>query len=246
MRAWAALLAQAMALGLIAAAPAEAAAAGEPAFDAAAVPDAVLATQRGGVRLPNGIDLALSVQTQTAVNGAVVLQTVYALDQGPASLTVYAPPKGSVVPAASSASPPPGSAATLPVVSYDPRTGLTVSQGHGGVPVTVGGGVRAGPPTVAPGLKALDQSTGQETAAGAVTSRTDGLLRTVTLSGTDFTVSHLAGAAFGSAIANSGSDRAIDTITSISIDLRNAGPDLIGSVFFRVEDVALGALGSRM
>jgi hypothetical protein len=221
-------------------------ASGPPPFSGAAtVADAVLATQRGGVRLPNGIDLALSVQSQTSVNGAVVLQTVFAVNQGPATLTVYAPPKGTIVPAAPGSPRPAATASMTPTVSYTPRTGLTVTQGFGALPVTVGN-AQPGSGSVAAGLAALDQGAPQETAGGSVASRTDGLLRTVTLSGSDFSVTHLAGAAFGTAIANSGSDRAIDTVTTISIDLGNAGPDMLGSVFFRVENVALGALGSRM
>lgn len=232
-------------VGMAPTAPCPASEPSAPAFDAATVPDPVLATQRGGVRLPNGIDLALSVQTQTAVNGAVVLQTVYALDKGPATLTVYAPPKGTVVPAHSSTAPSVGPAPTTPIVSYDRRTGLSVTQGYTGMPVTIGG--QPGSSTTVPeGLAVLDQSASQNTEAGSVSSRSDGLLKTVTLTGSDFSVAHLAGGAFGSAIINSGSDRAIDTITSISIDLGNAGPDMLGSTFFRVEDVALGALGSRM
>ena len=218
-----------------------------PAFEASTVPDSVLATQRGGLRLPNGIDLALAVQTQTAVNGAVVLQTVYAVDQGPATLTVYAPANGSVVPVENSGQPSVSAAPMTPIVSYDPRTGLSVTQGYSGMPVSVGvSKVQSGTPSIPTGLVVVDQAGGQQTSAGAVSLRSDGLLRTVTLTGSDFSVAHLAGAAFGSAIANSGSDRAIDTITSISIDLKNAGPDVLGSVFFRVEDVALGALASRM
>lgn len=242
------LLTQAAAVGFVAATSAHASARAVPAFDAGTVPDQVLATQRGGVRLPNGIDLALAVQTQTAVNGAVVLQTVYAVDKGPATLTVYVPSPGSVVPAQRAAPPSVSPAAMTPIVSYDPRTGHSVTQGYSGMPVTVGGGNVAvvSSTSIPEGLVVLDQSASENTAAGAVSSRSDGLLKTVTLAGNDLTIAHLAGAAFGSAIANTGSDRAIDTMTSISIDLRSAGPDVLGSVFFRVEDVALGALGSRL
>jgi hypothetical protein len=61
----------------------------------------------------------------------------------------------------------------------------------------------------------------------------------------DIRIFHLTRNAIGSAITNTGSDRAIDTHTSVSIDLRNAGPDVLGSAMLRVEDVALGALASR-
>lgn len=216
-----------------------------PGFEAAAVPDAVLATQRGGVRLPNGIDLALTVQTQTAVNGSVVLQTVYTLDKGPANLIVYAPAKGAAAPAAGQQAPV-AAAPMTPIVSYDPRTGLSVTQGYSGMPVTVAGGAQGGSSRVPEGLVVLDTATPHDTAAGVISLQTDGPLKTVTLSGDDVSIAHFAGAAFGSAIANSGSDRAIDTVTGISIDLRNAGPDVLGSALLRVEAVALEAVGSRM
>ena len=61
----------------------------------------------------------------------------------------------------------------------------------------------------------------------------------------DIRIVHLTGNAIGSAIANMGSDRAIDTQTTLSIDLRNAGPDVLGSTMLRVEDVGIGALTSR-
>ena len=53
------------------------------------------------------------------------------------------------------------------------------------------------------------------------------------------------GGAFGSAILNSGSDRTISTATTVSIDLRNAGPEVLGSALLRIEDVAIGALTTR-
>ena len=233
----AALLLAAQAVAL-AAAPA-------PDFSGSRLSDAELASLRGGIRLPNGIDLALTVQTQTAINGAVVLQTVYAIDKGPAQLTVYAAPQGNAAaPAAGQARTAP--TAMTPVVSYDARTGLTVTQGFGGFPVTVGTGGSAGSLKVAEGLEMVDPSAKPQTASGVVSADSAGLLQTVTLTGQDFSIAHLAGAAFGSAVANSGSDRTIDTITSISLDLGGAGPDVLGSAMLRVEDVALGALGSRM
>lgn len=217
-----------------------------PAFDASRIPDPVLATQRGGVRLPNGIDLALTVQTQTAVDGAVVLQTVFSVDRGPATLTIYAPPVGARVAERTSTESWVAPAPMTPVVSYDPRTGMTVTQGYTGMPIAVGSGPASGVGKVAEGLEAIDPRTMPQTAGGTVTSQSDGLLRTVTLAGADFNVAHLAGAAFGSAVANSGSDRTIDTITGISLDLRNAGPDVLGSTFLRIDDLAAGALSSRL
>ena len=41
-------------------------------FGVAALPEEVRAQQRGGIRLPSGIDVALSVDTVTAIDGSVV------------------------------------------------------------------------------------------------------------------------------------------------------------------------------
>lgn len=235
-----------MAALLLAAQAVALAAAPAPDFPSPRLSDPELATQRGGIRLPNGIDLALTVQTQTAINGAVVLQTVYAIDKGPPQLTVYAAPKGGM-PAAPAASEAGAAPATItPVVSYDARTGLTVTQGFRGMPITVGTGSSAGSLKVADGLVMVGRGAKLPTESGVVAADSAGLLQTVTLTGKDFSIAHLAGAAFGSAIANSGSDRTIDTMTSISLDLGSAGPDVLGSAMLRVENVALGALGSRM
>lgn len=215
----------------------------DPVYAEEAVPDPVLAEQRGGFRLPNGIDVALTVQTQTVVDGAVVLHTVFALDQGPATLAVYAPRNGTTVMVAQGTEP--SQSAAVPTVSYDSRTGVTVAPGFSTVPVSVGTG--AAPSASLPaGLAQIDPTGTPATDNGVVSGQSSGLLRLVTLSSPDFNVAHFAGSAFGSAIANSGSDRAFDTVTSVSIDLRDAGPDVLGSAMFRVENVALGALGARM
>ncbi|MGJ3626986.1 hypothetical protein AB5I41_08885 [Sphingomonas sp. MMS24-JH45] len=84
------------------------------------------------------------------------------------------------------------------------------------------------------------------TAAGSVSERTQGALRLVELTGSDIAVTHIAGGAFGAAIANMGSDRTIDTQTSVAIDLSGAGPDVIGSAMLRVQDVATQALAGRL
>ena len=223
---------------------AQLAAAPSQALPAAPLPEVVLAEQRGGIRLPNGIDLALAVQTQTAVNGAVVLQTVFALDKGPATLSVYVPKDGEVVPSgANTGAPMAGNAA--PTVSYNARTGISVTPGVSSGTLRFDarpGGSQQGVPD---GLTAIDPAAAAQGSSG-VTAKDSRLLRTVTLSAGDLSVAHFAGSAFGSAITNTGSDRSIDTLTTVSIDLRGATPEVIGSALFQVENLALGALGSRM
>ncbi len=105
---------------LLAAAPAQ--------YEAPAVPDPELAEQRGGFRLPSGIDVAITVQTQTAVNGAVVLASVFRADQGAPTVTAYAPKPGETVAAA----PPATSAeaaARAPSITYDSRNEFYTATG---------------------------------------------------------------------------------------------------------------------
>lgn len=216
---------------LLAAAPAQ--------YEAPAVPDPELAEQRGGFRLPSGIDVAITVQTQTAVNGAVVLASVFRADQGAPTVTAYAPKPGETVAAA----PPATSAeaaARAPSITYDSRNGLQVVR-TGGSAVSIAPSTAAG--TVAAGLAPVQGGT--TTDAGTVSQATRDGLSTVTLSAGDLSVTHFAGNAFGSAIANAGSDRAIQTETALAIDLRGAGPDVLGSAMLRASGLADDAVRGR-
>lgn len=208
---------------------------------AASIPDTELAEQRGGFTLPNGVDVALTVQTQTAINGNVVLRTVFRADQGPATLAVYAPKPGEQVAAQAGTA---GGATAMPVVTYDSRTGIQVASGAGRPAVSIATQGMAGE-ALPTGLARIDAATGTVTDNGVVTQTTRGALQTAELTAGDLSIAHLAGSAFGSAIANSGSDRAIDTQTTIGLDLRNAGPQLLGSAMLRVEDMTTAAMQFR-
>ena len=143
-------------------------------FAATPVADEELAEHRGGFRLPGGIDVAMTIDTQTAVDGAVVLRTVFRADQGTPTLATYVPRAGGTVAGASAGASRP--AATIPVVSYDRQSGIRVS-----------GGVAAPGVSLAPHAGAipagLEQvSGGAATDAGAVssTSRSAPCVRSLT------------------------------------------------------------------
>lgn len=210
------------------------------------VPDAVLAQERGGFSLPGGLDVALTVQTQTAIDGKVVLTTVFRAVEGNPAFTAYVPRPGEPV-AAQNGSGGAGAAgpSTMPVVVVDGRNGIRVTPGVTAPGVSVTGGTGGNTGASLDGL--VEAGAGAVTDTGTISGNaSSGALRTIELRGSDISVTHLAGTAFGSAIANSGSDRAIDTTTSVGIDLQNAGPDNLGSTMFRVEDVAIGALTDRI
>ena len=210
----------------------------------APVPDAVLAEERGGFRLPSGVDVALSVETQTAVNGAVVLKTVFKVDQGTPTLTTYVPKTGVTVQLGTAAEgKAAGGAAAPPAITFDGRGGVSVIPGVNMVGVSAGKASATGESALADGLQAVSGTVATDN--GTVAEATRGAVRTVTLTGNDLSITHLAGNAFGSAVANAGSDRTIDTTTTVGIDLGGAGPDVVGSAMLRVEDVAIGAMMMR-
>lgn len=228
---------------LLAQAAAVSPAAEGPPIAAAPVADPILAEQRGGFRLPSGIDVALSVQTQTAVNGAILLRTVFQIDQGSPNFTIYAAKPGETVGMSAAGGDPQTARTSTPIISYDRTNGLQVQPGATFSPISVSakpGAVAALP------VGLTEVAAGTVTDAGAITDTTRNGVRAVSLSGADLTITHLAGNAFGSAIANSGSDRAIDTQTTVSINLSNAGPDVLGSTMFRVQDIALDAVAMRV
>lgn len=206
-------------------------------FAAAPIADEELAVHRGGFSLPGGIDVAMTIDTQTAVDGAVVLRTVFRADQGTPTLTTYVPRAGETVAGAPVRV---AGGATAPTISYDRQSGIRVTGGVATPGVSLTG--RPGP--IPAGLEQV--APGAATAAGTVSERTQGALRLVELTAADLSVTHIAGGAFGAAIANMGSDRTIDTQTSVAIDLSGAGPDVIGSSMLRAQDIATQALAGRL
>lgn len=214
-----------------------------PVYTAPTLPDQVLAEQRGGIRLPSGIDATWSIDTRTAVNGSVVLQTVVRVDQGSPQVAAYAPNQGENVPLSRQALATTSGGETT--VSYDPRSGLTVTTtGRAGSPVIINGSAASSGKPIE-GLQQIDPRMAHATDNGIIRAVGANGDRGVELVGGDISITHLTGTALGSVIANTGSDRAIDTQTTLTIDLRNAGPDVLGSSMFRVENVAIDALATR-
>ena len=210
---------------------------------APALPDPVLAEHRGGFKLPSGIDVAITVQTQTVLDGAVVLRTVFRADQGAPRLTILAPTPGQTVPAGrGTATTAAMQNASMPTVTYDRTNGLQIVPGMTTPQVSISSGATQSP-TVGDGLATV--APGAATDNGVISAAAQGGLKTVTLQAPDLSITHIAGNAFGSAILNTGSDRAIDTQTTVSIDLSNTGPDVLGSTMFKIQDVAIAAAALR-
>lgn len=214
------------------------------------VPPPVLDTIRGGFLLPNGIDLAMTVQTETAVDGHVVLRSVFSADQGPATLTVFAPAAGKTGPAlantATAAEGAVGGTGQGVSVSLDRTSGIVSIQPTGsgvapGTMVTVAGTGQAAGSEADDGLVPVALNGPSQAAAGTVSIHTAPTGPTVEYSAPDLVVDHLFGRAFGSVVANTANDRSIDTVTSVSLDLHNATAALVGSSLVQAQTLALDA-----
>lgn len=196
-------------MGLLCFALAAAATCGSP------LADDRLAAQRGGFSLPNGIDVAMSIDTQTAVDGAVVLRSIFRIAEGAPRSAVFVPRDGRTVAAG------PSAAGGKTSVRYE----------SGSAPIQPGL-VRAGAGTI--------------TDHGVVVIGRSGGVRTAGLRDAGLDITHLAGTAIGSAIANSTTGQTIDTRTTVSIDLRNAGPDVLGSAMLQAQSLASDAVAGRV
>lgn len=206
------------------------------AFPAPRVSAAELNTMRGGVLLPNGLDLHVGIDIQTRVDGVLVLHTLYASD-GPivgARLFTNGTAESQPVPAQTSVTMPgtslapvisvsrsstgsqiaPGSVSGPTTVNIitDPQATWASAQGQREVPVTPNGP----PVTTAEGDFRL--TNGEQGAVASLTRQ-------------DLEIQHLIGRATGVVVANTASDRAIDTVSAVNIDLRGAEPLLAASQF---------------
>ena len=231
----------ALVAALLAATPAFA----EMPFAAASrVSDGELATMRGGFALPGGIGVALAVQMDVAVDGALVLRTVFREDQGPPTLTVYAPAPGQTGPSWSA--PPPnvtGNPRPAPVVIVDRAAGFTTLQPGLSTPTSVAvssvgdSNVGAAPDGIAP-LAITVGGPAVQTGGGLVqlAAAPNGTRITFDSSGT--TVSQLVGQAFQNFVTNTANNRMIDTATSLNVNLTGATATQIATAALRAQDIA--------
>ena len=206
-----------------------------------ALPDEELARETGKFILPNGVSLALSVTSDTIVNGTAVLRTVFTVDQG-TRLQVFGRGEGPSVQFARAAGAPVMTTTGVNVLFDRQSATRTVSPTF-----TVGtGGTRIGAATDADGagLTPLALAVGGpavRTPDGLVTLGATADGAQVRLAGDQFGVAHLVGRSVATAIVNSANDRAFDTVSSIDIDLRNVTPYVMGTAALRVDDMALDA-----
>ncbi|MCW2380664.1 MULTISPECIES: hypothetical protein [unclassified Sphingobium] len=213
----------------------------------APVPEDVLAESRGKFLLPNGVEVAMAVQTDTSVDGQLLLRSVFTVDQGAPRLAIYAPQstRQSGAPGTSGPSQHAGNPGDV-WVSFDRESGVSLVERSyrpsvGAVTVSTGEQAEIGlspdgstPLPLGPGDRAQTQN-------GTVGLDRLGSGFKVTLSQQDLEVSHVFGLALGSVLLNSGNNRAIETSTTINLDLMNATPATVGSAMPRIDSMALDA-----
>lgn len=220
----------------------------DPAKSASAprLTDEELAKVTGKFVLPNGVELALSVTSDTVVDGQLLLRTVLTVDRSTQLQVFGRTGQASTVAYAGAAN---SAGARQPmgvVVEFDRRSGLqtvtptfNVAQGS---TVTVGA-VAEEPHAL--GLAALPLVPG-----GPAISTVDGTVslatarngsQQVSFVGDQLSVVNLVGQSIATALANSANDRTLDSVTNVAIDVRNLAPYQIGMAHLRVDALAVEA-----
>lgn len=224
------------------------------AFASAPISDDELAGTYGKFMAPGGIDLAMSVQSDTSVDGQLVLRSILTIDQGPASVQVFAPAPGTtgpIAPPATDADTRGGGATPGALSVMFDRRGATLTiqpvsvttPSSPNVAVSTGGQTGSSASTANDGLMSIPVVPGSsvDTAGGTVTVAPSSGGARVDLAGLGLNVTHLMGGTNGTIVTNTIDNRTIDTVTTVSIDLRNADALALGTSLMRVDGVATAA-----
>lgn len=218
-----------------------------PAPVSPAVPDRELATMRGGVMLPNGLNVAIGIDIQTRIDGVLALHTIFS-SETPNGLRVFTDGTTSPI----------GVPGTTVVTGGDRDwPGISVSRSPTGTTVVAPGtgpatgiNVIAGPTTG--WLDAAGQNPVPVVAGGPAIMAETGTIRLVaddrgaqvTLVTPTVEVRHLIGQATGAVIANTANDVSIDTVSTINVDLIGLPAGLTNGVLM-VNRIAAEAAGRR-
>lgn len=195
--------------------------AGEMFGGAAKVSDATLQTMRGGIALPGGLNVAIGVAIETRVDGQLALRTQFSTETPGIQVYAGGPAAGMGAPGGTSTT-----ASTTPTIQYDRNAiGTTVVLMPAATfnAINVGNGAGSSlPAATGSPLPVSVGGPGVATALGTVR-----LLGTATgniaeLAGPDLVIQQAIGQATGAIVANSGNNRAIDTATFVSINVRGA------------------------
>jgi hypothetical protein len=218
-------------------------------FAAHVVPDAILAAMRGGVQLPNGLNIAIGIDIQTRVDGLLALHTIYQTDGPEAGVRVFTD-------GASPSLTPPGTI-TVATAGSDGAPEVTVSRAPTGTTVDISTpaaptrvNILSGVPST--WLMAIGQTQvpvtengpAVATAAGDISLASDGRGTVVTLEAPMLRIQQIVGEAAGIIVANTGNDRTIDTISSVNLDLQGFSPELMAGLAMG-DQLALAVASAR-
>lgn len=208
-------------------------------FGTAAVSDAELGTMRGGILLPNGLDLTLGVAIETSIDGQVALRTVV---DGAGRISVFS--GGEAPQSARPTADATETRAQAPMVTINRGGAGTVMSpvmAAGNANVVVARGPAADPAAGGGVPLSLDANgAAVATPFGAVTLEQTARGAEVVLSNPTLQLRQLVGSATGVVVANTADNRAIDTIATVNIELGNASL-LVGSNLLRIDSIAAEA-----
>jgi hypothetical protein len=198
---------------------APAAAQNGPFAGARTVADGALGDVRGGVLLPNGMDIGLGITVDTRIDGRLVLSTVLTMDDV-AHLAVYTGGGAQGQATATMLLVPGPNGPSLVRITQDAPS---APAGSGREPVAV---IPNGAPV--------------ETQWGSVQLAQSDTQSTVVLAGEGVELRHMIGAVTGALVANTGSNRVIDTMVTIDLDIRHSAIPT-GAMMLRLDSLLAGA-----
>ena len=205
------------------------------------LPEPLLADARGGFALPGGLNVAIAIQSDTHVDGSLLLRTVYRVDQALPQLLVYAPEAVQNTPTDGEKSIAPPQPVGITIM-FDRQNGSRIGpSGPAASSLTVVGGGQAGIGNAPPGTNPTNLSPGAppvDVPSGRLALTNTGTGQQVQLQSNKLEIAHLFGDAIGSVVVNSGRDRVIDTSPVVGIDIGGATPANLGSSMLRIDALA--------
>lgn len=215
-------------------------------FAAPPLAERELAMMRGGLRLPNGFDISLGIDIQTRVDGLLALHTVYASEGSQPGIRVFTDGAAPVPLAPTTQTIVAGTQTTAPILTVDRSpTGTTILPSTA-TPATTVNLVNGDPATWLSGqgqtqLPVTPNGPPVQTAQGQVSLTSDDSGAVVALQSPTLDVRQMIGQATGIVIANTASDRTIDTVSSVNVDVQGLTPALSAGIFM-AERAALDAV----
>lgn len=191
----------------------------EPFGGVGIVADDRLDDVRGGFLLPNGMDIGLGITVDTLIDGRPALSTVLTIDNA-SNLTIYTGGDMQRQAAATELLVPGPNGPSLVRITQDasPSSGISGRQ-----PIAI-----------------LPNGAPVPTQWGAVQLTQSDTQSTVFLVGDGLELRHMIGTVTGALVANTGSDRVIDTRVTVDVDIRHSAIPT-GAMMLRLDAVLAGA-----